>query len=154
MENKKLCDVCNKSISKSNWTKHINTKNHRDRAQTTPKHPVSRAQIFPRGSITRFSSSRHERRRERRKINKQMKRLSLGAALIEILEQPLKIGQRKEEYRIAYKFYKELLNLHKVKELNDSDISKRESEFIKTTNFFPREKYIKQVKLNGYRFAQ
>ena len=80
--------------------------------------------------------------------------LSLGAALIEILEQLLKIGQRKEEYRIAYKFYKELLNLHKVKELNDSDISKRESEFIKTTNFFPREKYIKQVKLNGYRFAQ
>jgi hypothetical protein len=80
--------------------------------------------------------------------------LSLGAALIEVLEQPLKIGQRKEEYRIAYKFNKELLNLYKVKELNDSDVSKREAEFIKTTNFFPREKYIKQVKLNGYKFTQ
>ena len=80
--------------------------------------------------------------------------LSLGAALIEVLEQPLKISQRKEEYRIAYKFYKELLNLYKVEELNDSDVSKREAEFIKTTNFFPREKYIKQVKLNGYRFTQ
>jgi len=31
--------------------------------------------------------------------------LSLGAALIEVLEQPLKIGQRKEEYRIAIKNY-------------------------------------------------
>jgi hypothetical protein len=80
--------------------------------------------------------------------------LSLGAALIEVLEQSLKIGQRKEEYRIAYKFYKELLNLYKVKELNDSDVSKREAEFIKTTNFFPREKYIKQVKLYGYRFTK
>jgi hypothetical protein len=79
---------------------------------------------------------------------------SLGAALIEVLEQSLKIGQRKEEYRIAYKFYKELLNLYKVKELNDSDVSKREAEFIKTTNFFPREKYIKQVKLYGYRFTK
>lgn len=36
--------------------------------------------------------------------------LSLGVALIEVLKQPLKIGQRKEEYRIAFKFYQELLN--------------------------------------------
>jgi hypothetical protein len=75
--------------------------------------------------------------------------LSLGAALIEVLEQPLKIRQRKEEYRFAYKFYQELLNLYKAGELSESDVSKRELEFIKTTNFFPREKYIKQVKLNG-----
>jgi hypothetical protein len=79
--------------------------------------------------------------------------LSLGAALIEVLELPLKIVQRKEEYRFTYKFYQELLNLFKVGELNDSDVSKREVEFIKTTNFFPREKYIKQVKLNGYKFT-
>ena len=26
-------------------------------------------------------------------------------------------------------------------------------EFIKTTNFFPKEKYIKQVKLNGYKYT-
>jgi hypothetical protein len=80
--------------------------------------------------------------------------LSLGAALIEVLEQPLKIGQRKEEYRFAYKFYQELLNLFKAGELSEYDVSKRELEFIKTTSFFPREKYIKQVKLNGYRFTQ
>jgi hypothetical protein len=48
---------------------------------------------------------------------------SLGAALIEASEQPLKLGQRKEEYRIAYKFYQELLNLHKVRELCDSDVT-------------------------------
>lgn len=69
MENKKHCDVCNKSISKSNWAKHINTKSHRDRAQTTSKHSISTVQIFPPGPITRFPSSRHERR-ERRKIKK------------------------------------------------------------------------------------
>ena len=80
--------------------------------------------------------------------------LSLGTALIEVLELSLKIGQRKEEYRFTYKFYQELLNLFKVEELSDSDVSKREVEFIKTTNFFPREKYIKQVKLNGYKFTQ
>jgi hypothetical protein len=80
--------------------------------------------------------------------------LSLGTALIEVLELSLKIGQRKEEYRFTYKFYQELLNLFKVGELSDSDVSKREVEFIKTTNFFPREKYIKQVKLNGYKFTQ
>ena len=80
--------------------------------------------------------------------------LSLGAALIEVLEQPLKIGQRKEEYRFAYKFYQELLNLYKAGELSDSDVNKREAEFIKTLNFFPREKYIKQVKLNGYKYMQ
>ncbi len=78
--------------------------------------------------------------------------LSLGATFIEVLEQPLKIGQRKEEYRFAYKFYQELLNLYKGGELSESDVSKREAEFIKTLNFFPREKYIKQTKLNGYKY--
>jgi hypothetical protein len=79
--------------------------------------------------------------------------LSRGAALIEVLEQPLKIGQRKEEYRFAYKFYQELLNLYKAGELSEFDVSKREAEFIKTLNFFPREKYIKQAKLNGYKYV-
>ncbi len=60
--------------------------------------------------------------------------LSLGAAFIEVLEQPLKIGQRKEEYRFAYKFYQELLNLNKRGELSESDVLKREDEFIKTIN--------------------
>jgi hypothetical protein len=79
--------------------------------------------------------------------------LSLGAALIEVLEKPLKINQRKEEYRFAFKFYQELLNLYKSGELSESDISKREVEFIKTTNFFPRERYIKVAKLNGYKYT-
>ena len=80
--------------------------------------------------------------------------LSLGAAFIEVLEQSLKIGQRKEEYRFAYKFYQELLNLYKAGELSDSDVSKKEAEFIKSLNFSPREKYIKQAKLNGYNYMQ
>ncbi len=80
--------------------------------------------------------------------------LSLGAAFIEVLEQSLKIGQRKEEYRFAYKFYQELLNLYKAGELNDSDVSRKEAEFFKSLNFLPREKYIKQAKLNGYNYMQ
>jgi hypothetical protein len=78
--------------------------------------------------------------------------LSLGATFIEVLEQPLKIGQRKGEYRFAHKFYQELLNRYKGGELSESDVSKREAEFIKSLNFFPREKYIKKVKLNGYKY--
>jgi hypothetical protein len=77
--------------------------------------------------------------------------LSLGATLIEVLEQLLKIDQRKEEYRFAYKFYQEMLNLYKAKELSDSDVSRKEAEFNKSLNFPPREKYIKQAKLNGYK---
>ena len=77
--------------------------------------------------------------------------LSLGAAFIEVLEQSLKIGQRTEEYRFAYKFYQELLNLYKAGELSDSDVSKKEAEFIKSLNFSPRKKYVKQAKLNGYK---
>lgn len=80
--------------------------------------------------------------------------LSLFAGVIEILEQPLKISQRKEEYRIVYKFYQELLNLYKSGELSENEIRKREAQFIKTTYFFPREKYMKRTKLNGYKYKQ
>ncbi len=83
-----------------------------------------------------------------------LKVLSLGAAFIEVLEQLLKIGQRKEEYRFAYKFYQELLNLYKAVELSESDVSSKEAEFINSLNFFPLEKYIKQAKLNGYKYMQ
>ncbi len=78
--------------------------------------------------------------------------LSLGVAFIEVLEQQLKIGQRKEKYRFAYKFYQEFLKIYKDGELSESDVSKREAEFIKTLNFFSREKYIKQAKLNRYKY--
>ena len=79
--------------------------------------------------------------------------LSLGAAVIEVLEKPLKIAQRKEEYRFAYKFYQELINLYKSGELNEHDVNKRELEFVKSMNFFPREKYIRETRLNGYKYS-
>ncbi len=40
--------------------------------------------------------------------------LSPGAALIEVLEQPLKIGQRKEEYRLRIDFIKNYLTFTKL----------------------------------------
>ncbi len=61
--------------------------------------------------------------------------LSLGAALIQVLEHTSKIGQWQEGYRFAYKFYQVLLNIYKAGELSDSNISKREAEFIKTLKF-------------------
>jgi len=32
-------------------------------------------------------------------------------------------------------------------------VSKKKAEFIKSLNFVPREKYIKQAKLNGYEYV-
>jgi hypothetical protein len=70
--------------------------------------------------------------------------LSLGTTLTELLKQPLKIRQIKEKSRFAYNFYQELLNLYKVSELSEFDVSKRESESFETINLFPfQAKYTK-----------
>ncbi len=64
----------------------------------------------------------------------------------------MKTSHRKEEYRFAFKFYQELLNLYKSGKLSESGLSKREAEFIKSTNFSAK-KYIRQVKLNSYKYT-
>ena len=79
--------------------------------------------------------------------------LSLGTVLIEILEKYLRIAERKAEYKTAYSFYLELLAMYKSGELTNEEIIKRENELRKTLQFFPREKYMKQVKLNGYKYC-
>ena len=76
--------------------------------------------------------------------------LSLGAGIIEILDKSLKIAERREEYQLCYKFYCQLLHLYKVNKLSEADIYIREQEFIQNLQYFPREKYLKQVNLNGY----
>jgi hypothetical protein len=40
--------------------------------------------------------------------------LSLGAGVIEILDKRLKIEKRIEEYKLIYKFYRQLLHLYRV----------------------------------------
>jgi hypothetical protein len=75
--------------------------------------------------------------------------LSLGAGVIEILDKRLKISERIEEYKLIYKFYRQLLHLYKVDKINEKEINLREEEFVSNFNYFPREKYLEKVHLNG-----
>jgi hypothetical protein len=75
--------------------------------------------------------------------------LSLGARVIEILDKRLKISERIEEYKLIYKFYRQLLHLYKADKINEKEINIREEEFVSNFNYFPREKYLKKVHLNG-----
>jgi hypothetical protein len=64
-----------------------------------------------------------------------------------ILDKRLKISERIEEYKLIYKFYRQLLHLYKADKIND--INLREEEFVSNFNYFPREKYLEKVHLNG-----
>jgi hypothetical protein len=75
--------------------------------------------------------------------------LSLGAGVIEILDKRLKISERIEEYKLTYKFYRQLLHLYKADKINEKEINLREEEFVSNFNYFPREKYLEKVHLNG-----
>jgi hypothetical protein len=75
--------------------------------------------------------------------------LSLGAGVIEILDKRLKISERIEEYKLIYKFYRQLLHLYKADKINEKEINLREEEFVSNFNYFPREKYLEKVHLNG-----
>lgn len=79
--------------------------------------------------------------------------LSIGAGVIEILDKSLKVSERKEEYRQAYKFYKSLLNTYRAGLISESDLLIKEQEFIKDLNYFPLEKYMKKKNLNGYEIS-
>jgi hypothetical protein len=77
--------------------------------------------------------------------------LSLGSGVIEILDKRLKISERIEEYtrKLIYKFYRQLLHLYKANKINEKEINLREEEFVSNFNYFPREKYLEKVHLNG-----
>jgi hypothetical protein len=75
--------------------------------------------------------------------------LSLGAGVLEILDKRLKISERIEEYKLIYKFYRQLLHLYKADKINEKEINLREEEFVSNFNYFPREKYLEKVRLNG-----
>jgi hypothetical protein len=75
--------------------------------------------------------------------------LSLGAGVLEILDKRLKISERIEEYKLIYKFYRQLLHLYKADKINEKEINLREQEFVSNFNYFPREKYLEKVHLNG-----
>jgi hypothetical protein len=76
--------------------------------------------------------------------------LSLGAGVIEILDKRLKLSERIEEYKLIYKFYSELLHLFNARKITEDEINLFEKDFINNLKYFPREKYLKKMKLNGY----
>jgi hypothetical protein len=70
--------------------------------------------------------------------------LSLGAVVIEILDKRLKISERIEEYKLIYKFYRQLLHLYKADKINEKEVNLREEEFVSNFNYFPKEKYLEK----------
>ena len=80
--------------------------------------------------------------------------LSLITGCLEILEKTLKISERVEEYKHAYKFYRQFLHQYKANTLSEVEINVREQELNNNFNFFPREKYLEEAQLNGYRFIE
>lgn len=76
--------------------------------------------------------------------------LTLITGCLEILEKSLKISERVEEYKHAYKFYRQFLHQYRAKSLSEIEINIREQELNNNFNFFPREKYVKEARINGY----
>jgi hypothetical protein len=66
--------------------------------------------------------------------------LSLGAGVIEFLDKRLKISERIEEYKLIYKFYRQLLHLYKADKINEKEINIREEEFVSNFNYFSQRK--------------
>lgn len=76
--------------------------------------------------------------------------LTLITSCLEVLEKSLKISERVEEYKHAYKFYRQFLHQFRAKTLSATEINAREQELNNNFNFFPLEKYLKETQLNGY----
>ena len=76
--------------------------------------------------------------------------LSLSVGILEIVRKNLKLQERTQEFKIAAKLYTNLLALYKSNDITEDEIYKKEKEFLENFDFFPREKYLKLVKLNGY----
>lgn len=80
--------------------------------------------------------------------------ISAISVIIEILDNEfktsLKLMDRVEEYKLSFNFYCELLHLFEARQISEEEIHLREKDFIKNLKYFPREKYLKQMKINGY----
>jgi hypothetical protein len=78
------------------------------------------------------------------------------SVLIEILDNQfnttVKLNERIEEYKSSYKFYSELLHLFNAKKSTEIEINLLEKDCINNLKYFPVEKYLKKMGLNGYNF--
>lgn len=79
--------------------------------------------------------------------------ISIMSVIVEIIDNEFKtslnLSDRIEEYKFSFNFYSELLHLFKAQQISEEEIHLREKDFIKNLKYFPREKYLKQMKLNG-----
>src|SRR5258705_252567 len=75
--------------------------------------------------------------------------LSLGAAIIQIIEDQFNFKEQEALCKKTFQFYIELLNIYQQ---GEEDILIFEENFIKTIHAIPREKYLKQMGLNGYKY--
>lgn len=78
--------------------------------------------------------------------------LGVVSGFLDLIEKYVNLHEKKESYMIAYRFYKQLLIMYKQKMLSDTEVATREKDFLDSLNYLPREKYIREMKLNGYRF--
>ena len=75
--------------------------------------------------------------------------LSLGAAIIQIIEDQFHFKEQEALCKKTFQFYIELLNIYQQ---GEEDILKFEESFLQTVHAIPREKYLKQMGLNGYKY--
>src|SRR5258705_11758600 len=74
--------------------------------------------------------------------------LSLGAAINQIIEEQFNFKEQEALCKKTFQFYIELLNIYQQ---GEEDILKFEEKFIKSVYAIPREKYLKQMGLNGFK---
>jgi hypothetical protein len=76
--------------------------------------------------------------------------LSLSVGVFAFLDKHYNVGEKKEVYKMGWKFYKDLQLKYKAKKISEEEIYEQERNFIQNLTYLPRECYIKKMKLNGY----
>lgn len=77
--------------------------------------------------------------------------LSLSAGIVEIVRKQLKVKEKVQEFKMITKFYYKLKSDVMNTDITDDEVKEKESEFLSHIEYFPKEKYLKQKKLNGYK---
>lgn len=77
--------------------------------------------------------------------------MSVGALFVDIVDKAYKVAERANEFERIAADYRDLVNM--ATRYTPERVAERECEIKKNSKFFPREVYLKQMKLNGYQFV-
>lgn len=80
--------------------------------------------------------------------------LSLVNGILILFEKNINQNEKISEFLIVYKFYNQIFLLFKAQKITEEEINVREKDFLENIQFFPREKYLKQAELNGYKYVE